>query len=142
MLKNPQVLEDMTLSGTPPTSLLYKNVFLTIYIPMYSMSINICLLSTSKKTFFYSNEVGGALRGTRQGPVLEYLWYCIDHAHRPCKIRFFSINDTWISWRGIITPFFNFLFTYLFSIKFLYIFIQSFMCRPKKGYITLIVNSK
>ena len=25
------------------------------------------------KTFFYSNEVGGALRGTRQGLVLEYL---------------------------------------------------------------------
>jgi len=27
-----------------------------------------------KKTFFYGNEVGGALRGTRQGPVLKYLW--------------------------------------------------------------------
>ena len=26
-----------------------------------------------KKTFFYSNEVGGTLRGTRQGPVLKYL---------------------------------------------------------------------
>ena len=25
------------------------------------------------KTSFYSNEVGGALRDTRQGPVLKYL---------------------------------------------------------------------
>ena len=28
-----------------------------------------------KKNIFYSNEVGGALRGTRQGPVLEHLWW-------------------------------------------------------------------
>ena len=26
------------------------------------------------KNIVHSNKVGGALRGTRQGPVLEYLW--------------------------------------------------------------------
>ena len=25
--------------------------------------------------YFYSNEIGGALRGTSQGPVLKYLWF-------------------------------------------------------------------
>jgi hypothetical protein len=28
-----------------------------------------------KKKSFYSNEVGGTLRGTGQGPVLEHLWF-------------------------------------------------------------------
>ena len=27
-----------------------------------------------KKNIFYGNEVGRALRGTRQGPVLKYLY--------------------------------------------------------------------
>ena len=31
-----------------------------------------------KNIFFYCNGVGGALRGTRQGPVLKYLWYLHD----------------------------------------------------------------
>ena len=38
---------------------------------MYYMGIYIYIVN---KTCFYSNEVGGAFRGTRQGPVLEYLW--------------------------------------------------------------------
>ena len=44
---------------------------------MYSISLfNTYVYYTVQitiKHFFYSNEVGGALRGTRQGPVLEYL---------------------------------------------------------------------
>jgi hypothetical protein len=65
MLKNPQVLEDRTLFGTPqcPSYLITikKNVFLTIYIPMYSMSLFIntyVYYQRPKKHFFYSNEVG------------------------------------------------------------------------------------
>jgi hypothetical protein len=31
-----------------------------------------------KKHFFYGNEVGGTLGGTRQGPVLQYLCRKLD----------------------------------------------------------------
>ena len=41
---------------------LYKDI---LYMGIYIVKKNI---------FFYCNGVGGALRGTRQGPVLEYLW--------------------------------------------------------------------
>jgi hypothetical protein len=37
------------------------------------------------KTFLYSNEVGGALRGTRQGPVLEYLCLKREYCGIYCK---------------------------------------------------------
>jgi hypothetical protein len=37
---------------------------------MYYMGIYIYIVN---KTFFYSNEVGGAFRGTRQGPLIKYL---------------------------------------------------------------------
>jgi hypothetical protein len=41
---------------------------------MYYIDILYMGIYIVKKTFFYSNEVGGTLRGTIQCPVLEYLW--------------------------------------------------------------------
>ena len=52
------------------------------YIVIWTQIVNICIIYKEilymgiyivKKTFFYGNEVGGALRGTRQGTVLKYL---------------------------------------------------------------------
>ena len=47
----------------------------SIVIAKYRRSKTYCtwVYILLKKHFVYSNEVGGALRGTRQGPVLEYL---------------------------------------------------------------------
>ena len=51
---------------------------------MYSMSLfntYVYYPRPKKHIFFYSNEVGGAFRGTRQGPVLEYLVSCV------CRVK-------------------------------------------------------
>jgi hypothetical protein len=40
-------------------------------LPFNVLTLTACSI---KNFYIYSNEVGGALRGTRQGPVLEYLW--------------------------------------------------------------------
>ena len=53
------------------------------YIVIWTQIVNICIIYkeilymgiyiVKKTTCFYGNEVGGPLRGTRQGPVLKYL---------------------------------------------------------------------
>ena len=56
------------------------------YIVICTQIVNICIIYKEilymgiyivKKTFFYGNEVGGALRGTRQGSVPK-LFYNIE----------------------------------------------------------------
>ena len=52
------------------------------YIVIWTQIVNICIIYKEilymgiyivKKHVLYGNEVGGVLRGTRQGPVLKYL---------------------------------------------------------------------
>ena len=76
--------------------------------------------------------------------------------HLTFLLEKFSVNPQ-ASWHGFTNPFFNFLFTYLFSIKFLSLFIisslftcscpyslQSYMCRPYIHVYTciLIIHKK